>query len=803
MSGHGQLACADPQRRTVVADPASGHNGIDFVEVSADHRTLEVHFLHPLPGQPGGVPAAGAPLTADNIAISGGERITAVAVTGVAAAGAVLTVTVDRAGDFSPYALHLVTSPTVPAAPEGFDPALAAVVFSFTVDCPTRFDCRRDEACPPAAWPDPDVSHLAKDYDSILRLLHDRLATTVPGWTDRLAADGLLMVLELLAHVGDQLSVTQDQVAAEAYLATARSRVSVRRHTRLLDYALHDGCNARAWVAVDVAAGTASDGTILPRGTAVLSGPGGGPTVEPADLDAALRADPVVFETVTDLPLRAARSRIAFHTWSDAECCLPAGATTATLVDVPGLDLAPGMVLVVQEVADAATGRAADADRTHRHAVRLRDVTPATDPVLGVGVVEVAWHDGDALPFPLCVSARVAPGQPPQAIAVARGNVVLADHGRTVTGAALHPPVAADGPRPYRPRADVAALTFREPVDAADLTTRPAAAALAQDPRRALPAVWLDDGDERWEPAHHLLRADRFATAFVAETERDGRVRIRFGDGRAGRRPSTGTRFAVRARTGSGAAGNVGPDVLTRLAWDPPGVTVVGNPLPARGGTPPEPVAAARQHAPVAFTVQERAVTEADWAQVAGRHPQVARAAATIRWTGTVYSTAVTIDRVGGGAVTSDPAFLADLHAHLDRYRLAGTDLVLRDPRFVPLDLALHVCVTPGLVRAGVEADLRRVLGDADLPDGSRGFFHPDNFTFGTPVYLSAVLAAAQSVDGVTSVQATTFQRFGQADAGELAAGVLQPAALEVVRLDDDPNAPEKGRLTLRVVGGR
>ena len=37
-------------------------------------------------------------------------------------------------------------------------------------------------------------------------------------------------------------------MATEAYLATARRRISVRRHARLVDYRMHEGCNARAWV---------------------------------------------------------------------------------------------------------------------------------------------------------------------------------------------------------------------------------------------------------------------------------------------------------------------------------------------------------------------------------------------------------------------------------------------------------------------------------------------------------------------------------------------------------------------------
>ena len=80
----------------------------------------------------------------------------------------------------------------------------------------------------------------------------DRLKHLVPGWEGRHAADLGVMLAELFAHVGDQLSYQQDAVATEAYLGTARRRVSVRRHARLVDYRLHDGCNARAWVVVSV-----------------------------------------------------------------------------------------------------------------------------------------------------------------------------------------------------------------------------------------------------------------------------------------------------------------------------------------------------------------------------------------------------------------------------------------------------------------------------------------------------------------------------------------------------------------------
>ena len=56
------------------------------------------------------------------------------------------------------------------------------------------------------------------------------------------------------ALAGDYLSYHQDAIGTEAYLATARRRLSVVRHARLLDYFLVEGCNARTWLALTVAA---------------------------------------------------------------------------------------------------------------------------------------------------------------------------------------------------------------------------------------------------------------------------------------------------------------------------------------------------------------------------------------------------------------------------------------------------------------------------------------------------------------------------------------------------------------------
>jgi hypothetical protein len=132
----------------------------------------------------------------------------------------------------------------------------------------------------------------------------------------------------------------------------------------------------------------------------------------------------------------------------------------------------------------------------------------------------------------------------------------------------------------------------------------------------------------------------------------------------------------------------------------------------------------------------------------------------------------------------------------------------------VALDVWIIVCVLPGYFAAQVQQRLLQRLGSGSVANGAGagagagdsvdglGFFHPDHFTFGQGLALSTLVAAAQSVAGVGLVEVTRLQRWGRPAAGELGAGFLPAAALEVLRLDNDPNFPENGRLRLFMKGG-
>ncbi len=885
-----ELICRNEQRREQVRRQRQ-LNGLDYLEVGepgrdepslAGQRILRVVFLG----------KAEVAVERDNVRIEGGVRIRDIEVLSVemqryhsAELDDAMLVTVDRAGDFSRYTLRLVERGDEGQwrPHSGFDPRYDRVDFSFKAECPSDLDCQPVAVCPQDAEPEPDINYLAKDYASFRQLILDRLALVMPRWRERHVPDIGIALVEVLAYVGDHLSYYQDAVAIEAYLGTARKRISVRRHARLVDYHVHEGCNARAWVCVQ----TDTDLTDLdPADWYFITGHndafrGFGKVVDEQQLSSVAASEYEVFEPISQgaMALYRSHNKIRFYTWSDRECCLPQGATRATLIgelagadipppgepcddddgdergdaptdedpqdnppgaapaadapdpalpqaqgEAPKLYLKPGDVLLFEEVVGPTTGVPGDADPTHRHAVRLTEVAADNDPLTGCPVVHIAWAQQDQLPFPLCLSSL---GPPPECaqianVSIACGNVILVDHGRSreedlgaVPTRATRDCCKAEGvvgdtervAATYRPQLARVPLTFSQPL----APGLPAAQSLDQDARRALPQVWLT-GNLRDAISHWSARLDLLASGpedlhFVAEMDEEGRAHLRFGDDEAGEQPDASMHFNARYRTGNGLAGNVGAEAISHIVMHNllSGVTLSArNPLPARGGAAPEPLAEVKLFAPHAFSSElQRAITAVDYAAIVEREfPQrVQKAAASLRWTGSGYEVLVAVDAYHSDAAS--PQLLTAVSGRLHRYRRIGHDLVVISARKVPLDIALLVCVLPDYLRGHVKAALLDMFSNRRLADGTTGVFHPDNLTFGDDIYLSRLVALTQSVTGVQSVQVTRLQRQHHRPNQEIENGVLPLGPFEVARLDNDPSLPEHGRLTLDVRGGR
>jgi predicted phage baseplate assembly protein len=1099
------LSCREERRREDVR--AARLFGLDYVEVVDEQQlTLNVFFLGKAPQH----------IEKANVVLAGGRRIRDVQIQSVTVKRQpdptlddYLEVRVTKAGDFSSYTISLVN--TVDGQPTnepmaGFDPRYDQVSFSFKASCPTDLDCKQPCTCPPPQRTQPDIDYLAKDYESFRELILDRLALIMPEWSETHAPDLGITLVELLAYAGDYLSYYQDAVATEAYLGTARQRISVRRHARLVDYLMHDGCNARAWLTVNTetdqnidptqiyfitafpgapdnhvlaeraltnvpvtsyevfepllpnssltatlvgaqevppvtSSGTASanlqidfnsgsltgsvtfsgltsnataaylyDGAAGTNGEVVLAlvgGAGGtsgvwtvpsGKALTPPQI-AHVRAG-LLYVNVQSVnfpggEIRAqlqqailvygAHSEIHLYTWGDCECCLAPGSTSATLVDAwdppdgtttppttstgtpvapanqpnvraaaaaattpgdgpPGkvrrLHLNVGDILIFEEVLGPKTGKEADADPSHRQAVRLTKVTLGADPLYGpqpygTPIVEIEWASEDALRFPLCISSH----QPPpmcgcmEDVSVARGNVILVDNGLDTTE--ILGTVPTDSSTPQCPKCcETASVTisaglFRPVLSQQSLTFSvplppPCSASdfIRQDPRQALPWIWLtsippaptcpatadpkqppppceipplftfDDladptglakslhpaasanaqfllaqlrpktqqelakwdgslplpdalaGDlkydlnallQTWSVKRDLLESGPGDLNFVVEVDNDGYGHLRFGDGVCGRQPDAGTLFRANYRVGNGKSGNVGAETITYIVLRKEtlsGVTILPrNPLPATGGSDPEPIDDVKLFAPYAFRNQlERAITAGDYATIAADNERrlEARAAleaedsaictatftrlqaarAALRWTGSWYTALVALDPAG--SETADTELIDEVTLYLEPFRRMGYDLLVSSAHYVPLKVALTICVLPNYLRGHVEAAVLDALSNRVLPDGTLGFFHPDNLSFGDGVYVSRLLATVQAIAGVQNAMVTELERFELSEPAVDQPGEELPmnsalllGPFEIAQLDNDPNFPESGVLVLDVRGGR
>ncbi|PYX00249.1 MAG: putative baseplate assembly protein [Acidobacteria bacterium] len=484
------LSCLEERRREEVR--AANLFGLDYVELVDDSQTtLNVFFLGKAPQK----------IDKSNVVLSGGRRIRDVRITSVRAMRQpdptlddYLEVHVNKPGDFSQYTISVVNAnqnghPS--ESMDGFDSRYSQVCFRFKASCPTDLDCKAPCTCATPKRQQPDIDYLAKDYGSFRRLILDRMALVMPDWRERHEPDLGITLVELLSYAGDYLSYYQDAVATEAYLGTARQRISVRRHVRLVDYAMHEGCNARAWLTLQ----TGTDQELDPTQVYFITRFPGSPAehvLSRTDLVNVSASAYEVFEPLywngrEKISVFAAHSTIFFYTWGDCECCLAPGATSATLLDgwephatpevrveqpdptqtkppstapaakvLPSRQsavraqasndappeklrrlrhLKPGDILIFKEILGPKTGKDTDADPTHRQAVRLTKVTRGIDPLYGqpdgTPIVEIEWASEDALTFPLCISSQ----QPPpdcgcmENVSIALGNVILVDHG--------------------------------------------------------------------------------------------------------------------------------------------------------------------------------------------------------------------------------------------------------------------------------------------------------------------------------------------------------------------------------------
>jgi hypothetical protein len=115
----------------------------------------------------------------------------------------------------------------------------------------------------------------------------------------------------------------------------------------------------------------------------------------------------------------------------------------------------------------------------------------------------------------------------------------------------------------------------------------------------------------------------------------------------------------------------------------------------------------------------------------------------------------------------------------------------------------ITVCADAGWLASNVEAGVLAALGDLQRADGSTGFFFANNFTFGTPLYRSALDAAIQAVPGVNGVLAIAYRRRGATTTFGPLPEILTLGADEILRVENDPDYPARGTIRVFVEGAQ
>ena len=409
-----------------------------------------------------------------------------------------------------------------------------------------------------------------------------------------------------------------------------------------------------------------------------------------------------------------------------------------TLVDVTGAvtEFERRQVVVLATSSALVADQEPDLDALSGTEVRLAACDPAlpagrrlllsgTDAGTGLAMtapVEVAscTVDEDGTGMTVTVADPLPPMRK-QGLA-ALGNVVTVTHGEAVTQVLG----SGDG---------------RVPFPVYQLRRAPLTYLRAATPEGARAELVVRVDGVQWQEVTSLLDAGPQDRVYVVRHDEGGAIRVVFGDGAHGARPSTGVEnLTAQYRVGIGEAGAVGARSLSILAQRPLGVREVTNPLAAQDWAPEETIEEARTNAPLRIRTLDRAVSVADHEDLARGYAGVGPVRADLLWDGQEQRVLLTL--LGAQASPPSPDLVADLHAALDLAREPSSLLDVLAGQLTWFGLRVEVAHDPAYERQpvldSVAAALQAAFGGAVRP-------------FAAPVTSAAVLVVVRTVPGVTA----------------------------------------------------
>jgi len=288
----------------------------------------------------------------------------------------------------------------------------------------------------------------------------------------------------------------------------------------------------------------------------------------------------------------------------------------------------------------------------------------------------------------------------------------------------------------------------------------------AATPAGAASTLEVRVNDLLWHEAAGLSDLGPNDRKYLTRTADDATTTVVFGNGILGARLPTGqNNVQATYRKGLGAGGNAQAGQISLLASKPLGVSGVVNPIGASGGADREGLDAGRRNAPIAVTALDRLVSVQDYADFARTFAGVGKAAAARLPDGRRQVVHVTIAGADDIPIDQTSDLYQNLGAALHDYGDPSLPITLAVRERLVLVLSLQVKTQADCLWEVVEAAVRTALL------GALGF---DQVELAEDLLLSSVIAVAQAVAGVDSVEPEVFDTISE---GDLVAGFSVNAA--------------------------
>lgn len=264
-------------------------------------------------------------------------------------------------------------------------------------------------------------------------------------------------------------------------------------------------------------------------------------------------------------------------------------------------------------------------------------------------------------------------------------------------------------------------------------------------------------GNEEWTGVQHLVDSESTDKTYTIITDALGNTIITFGDNINGEIPGIGLAIFATYRIGVGAKGNVGVGLVGIIVDNIEGVfiptqadgtTFLSSAM--QGGTDPETNDQIRANAPAAFRTQYRAVSPADYGDLALAVPGVIAANAVAN-----HSTSVSVYILGPGATVPDSTLIQSVLTYFESRMLAGVTLSVLPPNLIKVDVGssgnkIQLAVKDRFAQANVIPNVQKALNS---------LLSPPNVGFGQLLNVSDIYNAILSVDGVAWALIPLFTR--------------------------------------------